>query len=181
MLTAAGIVLLFLMTFATFGYYRLMPQAHAQWFMIAIIVESFALAVLYESPAIAVMAVIGGLLTPILLRTEADRYVALFSYLGLLNAGVVLLMIFRGWWASATVALLGTQAIFWMWYFERYHPVKLAAAMTFQAVVFVLFVGETVLSHLVRDRPAHRIADPRAAQRGAACNGGLCAARSGLR
>jgi uncharacterized membrane protein len=154
MLTAAGVALLYLMTFATFGFYHLIPQAHAQYFLIAIIAESLALAVLYESPVIALMAVVGGLLAPVLLRTDEDRYVALFTYLVLLDAGAIVLVLFRDWWASATVALLGTHAIFWAWYVDRYHPVKLPAALAFHATVFLLFLAHTILGQLVRGRPA---------------------------
>jgi uncharacterized membrane protein len=155
MLTAAGIVLLYLTTFASFGFYELIPSSFAAApFMIAVIAEALLLAVLYESPAIALMAVVGGLLTPLLLATDEDRYVQLFGYLGLLNAGVVLLVLLRNWWASATVALVGTHGIFWLWYAERYHPAKRPVALVFEGVVFGLYLAHTVLSQLVRGRAA---------------------------
>src|SRR5256885_14711479 len=100
------------------------------------------------------MGVVGGLLTPLLLATDQDRYIGLFAYLTILNAGVVGLTLFRGWWASATVSLLGTHAIFWAWYFERYHPAKLPAALAFHAVLFVLFLAQTGFGQIVRGRPA---------------------------
>ena len=61
MLTAGGVVLLYLTTFGAFGYYHLLPRQPASLFLVALIVEAAALAVLYEAPAIALMAVIGGL------------------------------------------------------------------------------------------------------------------------
>ncbi len=154
MLTAGGIALLFLSTYATFGFYRLLNQTQAAPFLVAVIAEALALAVLYESPAVALMAVVGGLLTPLLLATDEDRYLGLFAYLALLDAGVVGLVIFRGWWASATVALLGTHAIFWAWYVANYHPAKRPAALVFQAVVFALFLLHTIVGQVMRGRPA---------------------------
>jgi uncharacterized membrane protein len=59
MRTAAGAVLLYLTTFSAFGY--LLPQQRAAFFLIALVAETAALAALYEAPAIALMAVIGGL------------------------------------------------------------------------------------------------------------------------
>src|SRR5205085_5680293 len=106
MLTSAGVVLLYLATFASFGYYHLLPQDQAVLFLIGLILETAALAVLYEAPAIAVMAVVGGLLTPVLLHSERDQYVNLFTYLALLNAGVVGLALFRHWPVVGTLALL---------------------------------------------------------------------------
>jgi uncharacterized membrane protein len=51
MLTAAGVVLLYLTAFATFGFYRLIPQEWGFVFLVALVVESAALAVFYERPA----------------------------------------------------------------------------------------------------------------------------------
>ena len=70
--------ILYLATFAAFGYYHLLPQQHASVFLVILVAETAAMAVLYEAPAIALMAVIGSLLTPVLLRTEHDQYQALF-------------------------------------------------------------------------------------------------------
>lgn len=154
MLTAAGVVLLYLATFGSFGYYHLLPRGPAGVFLVAVAAEAAALAVFYESPAIALMAVVGGLLTPLLLHSDHDQYRALFLYLAALDAAVVALALFRRWWAFASVALLGTQGLFWLWYGEHYHPEKLSAALGFQAVVFGLFLALDLLGPLLRRRPA---------------------------
>ena len=155
MFSACGVVLLYLATFGAFGYYHLLPQQHAGIFLVVLVVETAILAVLYEAPAVALMAVVGGLLTPILLHTDRDQYRALFLYLGLLDGGVVFLAVLRTWPACGTVALLGSQAIFWAWYQEHYHPEKLAAALGFQAAVFGLFLLYGLVSHVFR-RPGKK-------------------------
>ncbi len=155
MLTAAGVVLLYLATFGSFAFYHLLPREQAGFFLVIIVAETAALALLYEAPAIALMAVIGGLLTPLLLHTDHDQYRALFVYLAALDAGVVVLLLFRRWWAIATVALLGTQGIFWLWYDEHYHPEKLVASLCFQGVVFGLYLALDLMESLVRRRPAN--------------------------
>jgi uncharacterized membrane protein len=97
MLTAAGVSLLYLTTFSAFGYYHLIPQERAAVYLVVVVLEAAGLALLYQAPAIALMAVVGGLLTPILLHADQDRYVGLFLYLGLLDVGVVLLTLARSW------------------------------------------------------------------------------------
>jgi len=158
MLTAAGVVLLYLATFASFGYYHLMPRERAALFLVLLVTEAAALALLYDAMAIALMAVVGGLLTPLLLHADHDQYRSLFAYLVVLNLGVVTLALFRPWRAIATVALAGTQALFWAWWAENYHPEKLEPALLFQAAVFVLFLLHNILAHVVR----RRAADPEA-------------------
>jgi len=154
MLSAAGVVLLYLATFAAFGYYHLIPQERAGIFLVVLVLETAALAVLYNAPAIALMAVIGGLLNPILLHADRDQYRSLFTYLAVLDLGVVAVVLFRPWRAVASVALVGTQALFWLWWYVNYHPEKLEAALLFQAAVFVIFLLPQVIEHVVRRRAA---------------------------
>lgn len=154
MLTAAGIVLLYLANFAAFYYYHLMPRERAALFLVVLVGEAAALALVYDAMAIALMAVVGGLLTPVLLRTDHDQYQSLFAYLIVLNLGVVALALFRSWRAVATVALAGTQALFWAWWAEHYHPEKLVPALLFQAALFTLFLVQNVFAHVVRKRNA---------------------------
>jgi uncharacterized membrane protein len=151
MLTSAGIVLLYLTTFASFGYYALMPQQHAGLFFVLIVAQTVALAWLYDAPPIAIMAVIGGLLTPVLLHTGRDQYPALFTYLTVLNLGAVALVVLRRhWYAVGTVAVAGTQLLFWVWYAENYHPEKLRAALLFQGVLFALYLAPSFLHAALR-------------------------------
>lgn len=154
-LTAAGGVILYLSTFASFGYYQLLPRDPAAVFLVVIIVEVAALALLYEAPAVALMAVIGGLLTPVLLRSDRDQYASLFTYLTALNAGVVCLSVLRAWPAVATTALVGTQLLFWGWFDEHYHPEKRQAALAFQSALFVLYLAQAVINHLGHRRRAN--------------------------
>ena len=154
MLTAAGIVVLYLATFSAFGFYHLLPQQAAGVFLVIIVVLSVILAMVYNAPAIALMALIGGLLTPVLMQTERDQYQSLFAYLSVLNAGMVLLLFRRRWAAIGTVALLGTQALFWGWYDGNYHPEKLDWAIGFQAVLYLLFLGHSMGTHWLRSRNA---------------------------
>jgi uncharacterized membrane protein len=149
MLTAAGAVLLYLTTFATFGYYHppLLPRDSAAIFLVILVVEVAALALLYDAPAVALMAVIGGLLTPVLLRTGHDRYQALFTYLAILNLGAVALLLVRPWPAVGTVALAGTQLLFALWYNTQYHPEKLTACLIFQGVLLLLYLLPHAVTH----------------------------------
>ena len=139
MLTAAGIVLIYLATFGAFAYYKLVGREAASVFLVILVAEMAALAVLYNAPSIALMAVIGGLLNPILLSTGLDQYRSFFMYLAVLNAGVVGLAVVRSWHAVGSVSLLGTQLLFWAWYHTHYHPEKLFAAVVFQTLLFALY------------------------------------------
>lgn len=154
MLTAAGLVLFYLAVYGAFGFYHLLPRGTASAFLLLIITESAAIALLADAPALGLMAIVGGLLTPLLLHSETDQYIALFLYLVALDVGALLMVALRQWVAVGSVALLGTHAMFWSWYFEQYHPEKRAWALGFQLAVYGLFVCQTLFDHAIRRREA---------------------------
>jgi len=146
MVTSAGVLILYVATYSAFGFYRLVPQQIAGVLLFVVVAESALLALAYNSWGVALMALVGGLLTPILMHSDHDQYVSLFTYLAILNAGSLALLTRRAWHAIGTVALLGTQGLYWLWYAENYHPEKLAWAAGFQVTLFALHWGHGLAS-----------------------------------
>ena len=142
-MTSAGVALLYLLTYSSFGYFRLLNQSSGSLLLVAVVVETVALSLIYNAEAIAIMAVVGGLMTPVLLHTDVDRYSAFFVYLAVLNAGAALLAVFRLWSWPSLLALVGTQLLFWGWFHENYHPEKLVAVLAFQSFLFVLHLASS--------------------------------------
>ena len=144
-LTAGGIVLLYLSTYAAFGYYHLVGQKTAFFFLAILIAEAAAIALIYNAPAIAIMALIGGFLTPVLLHSGRDQYRSFFAYLVALDVGALALL--KHWRGLSSVAYFGTQILFWIWYNENYHHQKRTAVLVFQTSIFLIFL----LAHLIRE------------------------------
>lgn len=151
-LTSGGIVLLYLSTYAAFGYYHLVGQKTAFAFLAVLIAEAAAIALLYNAPAIALMALIGGLLTPVLLHSDRDQYRSFFTYLVVLDAGTLALL--KHWRGLSSIAYYGTQLLFWIWYDENYHLQKRGAVLVFQTTIFLLFLLAHLARELLRHEPA---------------------------
>src|SRR6266542_1512399 len=143
-LTAGGVVLLYLSVYAAFGYYHLATQKAAFVYLAILVAEAAGLALLYDAPAIAIMALIGGFLAPILLRSDRDQYRSLFGYIAALDIGALALL--KHWTGLSSLAFTGTHLLFWLWYDSNYHPRKLGAVMFFQFAVFLVFL----LAHVGR-------------------------------
>ena len=139
-MTAGGVTLMYLSVYAAYGFYELIDPTAAFIFLALIVVQAHLLAVGYNAPGIALMGQIGGFLTPVLLSTGNDRYGILFSFIVLLDAGVVMVTLLRGWRWVSSVSFVLTHVMFWAWWDGNYHPEKLWAALAFQAAVFALFV-----------------------------------------
>ena len=144
-LTSGGIVLLYLSNYAAFGYYHLVGQKSAFAFLAILVAEAAALSLLYSAPAIAIMALVGGFLTPLLLHSDRDQYRSFFVYIVALDAGALALL--KHWRSLSSIAYFGTQLLFWIWYDENYHHQKRGAVLIFQTAVFVLFLA----AHLARE------------------------------
>ena len=139
-LTGCGVTLVYLSTYASFGFYQLIDQTSAFAFLVLVVLQGHLLAVFYNSLSIALMAQVGGFLVPILLSTGQDRYGVLFGYLAVLNAGIVAATIARRWPWVSSVSFLLTHAMFWAWHAEHYDPDKRFAALLFQGSVFGLYL-----------------------------------------
>ncbi|HKY43880.1 MAG TPA: DUF2339 domain-containing protein, partial [Pyrinomonadaceae bacterium] len=151
-LTAGGVVLLYLSIYAAFGYYNLIGQKTAFAYLLILIAETAALALIYNAPAIAIMALVGGFLNPLLLHTERDQYRSFFSYLIALDIGALALL--KHWRGLSSVAYFGTQLLFWIWYNENYHHQKRTAVLVFQTAVFFIFLVAHLGRAFIRREPA---------------------------
>ena len=151
-LTAGGIVLLYLSIYAAFGYYQLVGQKTAFFFLVILIAETAVLARKYNAPAIAIMSLVGGFLNPVLLHSDQDQYRSFFAYLVALDVGALALL--KRWRGLSSVAYFGTQLLFWLWYNENYQPDKRAAVLVFQTTVFLIFLVAHLGRNLIRREPA---------------------------
>lgn len=140
-LAGLGAGILYLSVWAGWHYYHIFQQAYAFPLMIAITAATAALAYGRNSERIAVLALIGGLLTPILVSTGANEEVALFSYVLVLGAGMLALAWVKKWKWIVPLQFAGTLIYFWGWYGEYYARYELDATLLFATLFFVLFAA----------------------------------------
>ena len=110
-----GVALLYLSIYAAAILYQLIPPSLAFVAMGGITGGAVGLAVLYNSQAIAVLALAGGYLTPPALSTGEDHPWILFGYVFLLNIGALLLARMRRWSALEPIAAAATIILYAGW------------------------------------------------------------------
>src|SRR5438874_11944704 len=84
-----------------------------------------SIAVGRDSQRVALLGLIGGFATPLLASQGQDEQVVLFSYLLMLDAGLLALARARAWAGLEPLALVASTAFCWGWYDERYHQAQL--------------------------------------------------------
>jgi uncharacterized membrane protein len=117
---AGGGLAVFYFSFAyAFHQYQLINQPTAFILMVLITALGVLLSLVYDRLELSILAAIGGFITPFLIRGEQDNYVALFTYLCILNAGVMTLAWFKRWPSLNTIALFFTTIIYGSWLVDR--------------------------------------------------------------
>ncbi len=150
-LTGGGLGVLYLSIFAAFSFYELIPALPALGFLFLVTVTAAALAVRYESAAIAVLGILSGFVTPFLLADRLPDQRALLAYVLVLDLGVLALATFRNWRWFTLLGLAGSTVLFLYWLTELDPPILLGWVGA--SVVFLIFVGATTLFHLIWRRP----------------------------
>lgn len=109
-LSGAGIACLYFGSYAAVHLYYLLGSA--QGFICMLLVTLLAVALSLKNGApVALMGLVGGFLTPLLMQSETADTVLLFSYLFLLFCGAQFLCMRRGWWAL----MLGSLVAVYVW------------------------------------------------------------------
>lgn len=158
-LTGGGILILYLSIYAAFGFYGLITQTPAFLLMVLVTTTAVLLAARNNAQTIAILGLIGGFLTPILLSTGTDNEIGLFTYIALLDAGVLALAYFKSWRSLNHMAFMATVLMFFGWYLAWYPagyvPSKLWLTCFFLTVFFLLFVTLAVFHNLLPQRRAN--------------------------
>jgi len=142
-LVGAGVAVLYLSVYAAFNFYDLgISQTAAFIMMMAVTVIAFQQAFQYNSVAVSLLGLIGGFLTPIMLSTGQANELGLFTYIAILDAGILAIVaVKRSWGVLEPLALFGTWGLYTGWAFEYFQPEHKTVAMIFASIFWALFHG----------------------------------------
>ena len=138
-IAALGAGVLFLSLYAAWSFYQLIPMGAAFAGMVLVTAALAGLAMGRDSERLALLALIAGLTTPVLLIPEGDRPNVVFNYLTVLAAGFLTVAWRKRWLWVAPVALAGIALHFAAWYTDRYSPQQLQPTCLYATLFFLLF------------------------------------------
>lgn len=140
-LMGLGAAILYLSIWAAGSYYTLCSSTVEFGGMVAVTLAMIAIAIGRDSPRVALLALIGGFATPALVNTGQNAYVALFSYLALLDAALLVTVWKRGWHRLEWPAFVLTQLYFWLWYGDHFVGDAVFSALGFASLFFLEFLA----------------------------------------
>ena len=137
-LKAVGIGTLYLSLWGAYQLYHLIPAAAAFAAMAVVTGATIALALAEDAEVLASIALVGGFATPVLLSTGENHEVVLFSYVGLLDLGILVLAMRKPWRRLLWGSFAGTMILYAGWnarYFsQEQRPVTVLFAALFAAI-----------------------------------------------
>jgi Predicted membrane protein (DUF2339) len=109
-LCATGIVVLYAVTFACRSIYHFDFFGPVPTFLLMALITTtaFLLAARLNALVVAILGMLGGFLTPILLPTGQDNPLGLFGYIAILDVGLIVVALNRRWHFLTALAALGT-------------------------------------------------------------------------
>lgn len=149
-LKAVGIGVLYLSLYAAFQVYSLIPGSVAFTIMFAVTAATALMAWTQDAEILAAFALVGGFTTPLLLSTGQNREVALFTYVVLLDAGALALVILKPWRRLLLLSYAGTLLLYVGWYATFYDVTQVRMTVGFATLFFAIFAVAPLLARPAR-------------------------------
>jgi uncharacterized membrane protein len=146
-LCATGLLILYADAFASCSFYHFLAAGATFPLMVAVTVAAFLLAVRLDAPAVAVLGLLGGFLTPPLLSTGEDHPAALFGYLAILDVGLIAVALRKRWTYLVLLSAVATIVMQYGWVGRFFATPKFGVAFAIFVGFSCLFVGALGLAH----------------------------------
>lgn len=142
-LCATGVVILYAVNFACHSLYHFAFFTPILTFVLMALVTTcaFLLAVRMNALVVAVLGLLGGFMTPVLLSTGQDNPLGLFGYIALLDCGLIAGCLVRPWPFLIPLAAACTGLMELGWTDRFLEPEKLGVAVVTQWVFCGLFLA----------------------------------------
>ena len=139
LLQGAGIGIVYITIFAAFRLADLLPPTLTFALLVLFSAAAVALAILQDSRALAISAVLGGFLAPLLASSGSGNYVGLFSYYAVLNAAVFAIAWYRAWRSLNLVGFVFTFGVFALWVASSFQPQDWLPASAFLLLFLLMY------------------------------------------
>ena len=147
-----GIAVLYFAGYAAFQIYHLIDQPLAFGSMVLVTALAGAMAIVFDTRWLAVLGIIGGFTTPIVLSTGSDNQIALMTYMAILNGGIFAISAFKQWNLLNYLGLFFTWAIFAAWFDRHYAESKFWTTTVFINLFFIIYAVAPYLHYFIKKK-----------------------------
>ncbi|TKB99364.1 DUF2339 domain-containing protein [Pedobacter cryotolerans] len=139
-LLSGAIAIMYFLTYAAYDFNSLIPQALAFGLMVIFTSFTVVAAIKYNKQVIAHIGLVGAYAVPFLLSDGSGKVAVLFSYMAIINIGILILS-FKKYWKPLFYLSFGlTWIIFASWLFMDFSDAKhFNLALGFSSIFFLIF------------------------------------------
>lgn len=150
-LLSGAMAIFYFMTYVSHSFYEFLPDLLAFGAMVAVTGMTVGAAVYYKEQVIALIGQVGAYAIPFLLSDGSDNMQTLFTYMAIINVGI-LFVAFRQYWKTLYISAFALSWLFLSgWILIEYDGLEeFGLAFTFAVVFFVLFYLTFLAYKLVR-------------------------------
>ncbi len=150
-LLSGSLAIFYFITFFAYSFYQLFPVQVAFVAMLAITAATVYASIKYNLIIISHIGLVGAYAVPFLLSDGSGRVGIFFSYISIINIGILAVSFFRNWKSLYYVSFGLTWLIFLLWFATGYSDAKhFKLAMIFVTVFFLIFHATNLVYKLVK-------------------------------
>ena len=155
-LLSGALAITYYTSFAAHIYYELFSQSMTFVIMVLLTIYAVVEALRTDQPVIAHFGLVGAYAVPYLLGDDPDQITFLFTYVAIVNIGILAISLWR-YWKNLYYAAFGiTWLIYATWYgFDYQEALHYNEALIFLTVFFVIFYLTFLAYKLIRREKYH--------------------------
>src|SRR5690606_36307489 len=160
-LVGGGIAILYFTIAIAFHEYQIFSQVAAFALMVVITVFTVLLSVSYNRVELAVLAILGGFGSPFMVSTGEGNYIVLFSYMLILNGGMLVLAYHKKWRIVNIICYVFTVLIFGGWLAARFDNTDasmMIGSLIFATLFYLIFFAMNIVRN-IREQSAFEAPD----------------------
>ncbi|MDW7691247.1 DUF2339 domain-containing protein [Flammeovirgaceae bacterium SG7u.111] len=150
-LVSGAMAIMYFITFAAYSFYGLIPQEMTFALMVVFTAFTVVAALNYNKQVIALIGLVGAYAVPFLLSDGSGKVAVLFSYMAIINVGI-LIIAFKKYWKPLYYSAFGlTWLIYSAWRVANYQTDDhFTLALVFLAIFFITFYVTFLAYKLLR-------------------------------
>lgn len=160
-LVSGSISIFYFITYFAYSFYNLIPQILAFAMMLIFTVFTVFAAIKYNRVVIAHIGLIGAYAVPFLLSSGSGRVDILFSYMLIINLGILFISIKRDWKTLHYSAFFFTWLIYGSWFADKSFYSSLqgyeALGTGFATAFFLIFYGVSLFNNIISKEKLDKI------------------------
>ena len=145
-LLSGAMAIFYFITYFAHALYDLMPQALAFALMLLFTGFTVISAIHYKKQVIAVIGLVGAYAIPFFLSNDSGNVLVLFSYMAIINMGILVVAYKQYWKVLYVLAFSFTWLIYLAWFFDSYYIdgyylTGLSLATIFFLIFYITFLA----------------------------------------